>query len=109
MSWTRLKPRTDQCVPHTLGILGVREEIEVSWRDHLLFGEALEIDDASPIRLVYKHDGYAPHLDRLHQGEQFEQFIQGTEAAGEHHQRICSHREMKFADSKIVKLERQLG
>src|SRR5712671_5672190 len=108
-SWTRLKPHADQRVPRTLGILGVREEIEVTRRDHFLFGEALEVDDAGPIRLVYKHDGYAPHLDRLHQGEQFEQFIQGPEAAGEHHQRICSHREMEFADRKIVKLERQLG
>src|SRR5882724_9614726 len=97
----------DQYVPRTLGILCVREEIEVSRRDHFFLGEALEVDDAAPIRFVYKHNGYAPHLDRLHQGEQFEQFIQGTEAAGEHHQRICPHREMEFSDSKIMKLERQ--
>ena len=72
--------------------------------------ERREIEDLVPEGgTVQQHRDRAVELARLREGEDLEQFVEGAEAAREHHQRPRQMRKPQLAHEEVVKFERQLG
>src|SRR5690606_38874750 len=81
-----LEPVGHQDFPDLFGALGELEQLEVHPVDHLGLQQVLEVDQLAPVRLVEQNDGNHRRLVGLAEGEDFEQLVEGAEAAGEDHQ-----------------------
>src|SRR6185437_7179564 len=85
--------------------VGEVKQVQVGWRDHAPLGQRLKVDDLLPVGapIEQDHDPFAEFL-RLHQREDFHQFVQRAEAAGKRHQRLGQVGEPKLAHEKVMEL-----
>src|SRR4029077_10127726 len=86
------------------------EQVQILGRDRAGVDEGLEVNDAVPVFAAVDDDeNFLGQLVGLGQGEDFEEFVDGAEAAGENHQSFGEIGEPELAHEEIVKLEVERG
>jgi len=77
--------------------------------DGAFVGEEMKVDDAIPELAAIQDDGNRRHAVHLPQGEDLEEFVEGTEAAGEDDEAFRTQEEVHFADGEVAKLKAEVG
>src|SRR5262249_47712873 len=89
--------------------VGPMEQFEAAGTDHAVFDQRLEIYDLVPIISAKQHNRNAfAHLFRLHQRQDFEQFVERSKTAGEKHDRLGKIDEPELPHEEVVKAKAQL-
>ena len=82
------------------------EQAEVFGSNGAGIDEGLEVHDAVPVFTAINDDeNFLGKFVSLREGEDFEEFVDGAEAAGKNHQRFGEIGEPEFAHEKIVEFE----
>ena len=93
-----------------LGSVDELEQAEVFGSDGASIDEGLEVHDAMPVFTAVDDDeNFLGELVGLREGEDFEEFVDGAEAAGENHQSFGEIGEPEFAHEEIVEFEVERG
>jgi hypothetical protein len=86
------------------------EQVQVFGSDCAGVDEGLEVHDAVPVFAAVDYDeNLFGQLVGLSEGEDFEEFVDGAEAAGKNHQRFGEIGEPELAHEEIVELEVERG
>ena len=93
-----------------LGSVDELEQVEVLGSDGAGIDEGLEVHDAMPVfTAVDDNENFLGKLVGLREREDFEEFVDGAEAAGKNHQRFGEIGEPEFAHEEIVEFEVERG
>src|SRR5580704_1670139 len=86
------------------------EQVQVFGGDGASVYEGLEVHDAVPVfAAVDYYENFLGQFIGLREGEDFEEFVDGAEAAGKNHQRFGEVGEPEFTHEEIVELEVERG
>jgi hypothetical protein len=86
------------------------EQVQIVGGDGAGVDEGLEVHDAVPVFAAVDDDqNFLGKLVGLREGEDFEKFVDGAEAAGKNHQRFGEIGEPEFAHEEIMELEVERG
>src|SRR5579863_1755206 len=116
--WGRSAPETERgaaCVvpvqdaaPDLIRRLREPEQVPILGIDCAFVGQESDVDGTRPIFFADQHDRDRFDLAGLHQGQDFEQLIEGAKAARERDQRFRALQQMHLAERKVVESKTQL-